>query len=87
MNNVPINIQSIQNDSGWLFSCCCTVHSYTNLHNMINDLEINFSYRKSSLPITYKKPLQILKFPIIANLIYHKKSNVIRFRSLIGTKR
>lgn len=40
---------------------------------MINDVEINFSHRKSSLSITYKKTLQILKFPIIANLIYYKK--------------
>lgn len=55
MNNVPINIQSIQSDTGWLFSYSYTVHSYPILHNMINDLEINFSYRKSSLPITYKK--------------------------------
>lgn len=79
MNNVPINIQPIQNDTGWLFSYSYIVQSYANLHSMINDLEINFSYRKSSLPITYKKTLQILKFPIIANLIYCKKSNVLRF--------
>lgn len=81
MNKVPINIQSIHNDTRLLFSHSYTQLSYTNLHTIINDLGINFSYRKSGLPIPYEKTtLQILKFPITANLIYYKKKQCHKIR-------
>jgi len=51
MNKVLVNTQSIQNGTELLFSYSYIVLSFTNLHTMINDLEINF--RKSSLLILY----------------------------------
>lgn len=71
MNTVLINTQSIQNDTELLFSYSYIVLSFTNLHTMINDLEINF--RKSSLLILYEK-----KPHHITWVSYHKEFNLLQ---------
>lgn len=53
MKKVLINTQPIQNNTELLCSYSYIVLSFTNLHTMINDLEINF--RKSSLLTLYLK--------------------------------